>query len=370
MGKKLPSEVLSLVFAFSKEGHSIKSIKTKLSDLGFDIGTTTVHRILHLDGKRWAAKSTNENTPPITHPRRKRVPDVIRKVDKITQGPNPQTYTQLCKRFPMSRRSMHKIIHEDLNKTTHRKRKVHVLSESHKVNRKRTSRKLYENKLAGAKSEFVVTLDEALFYVQDANGERKICYSKDTEECNEFVLPKRERFGEKVMVVGGISGRGTLPLIKVPQNVKINAQYYVKHVLKPLLERHVPKLYKEDTSKVFVHHDAASSHTAAFTRDYAKDLEARLGIKIIRKEDIPVKSPDASPMDFYGFGYLKQQLFKRKCTSIRGIWKCLREEWANIPQETVTKVMDSWKRRLRAITRRDGEHVEQTKDIHKRRLKF
>ena len=114
------------------------------------------------------------------------------------------------------------------------------------------------------------------------------------------------------MVVGAISGRGVLPLIKVPQKVKINAAYYIDFFLKPLLEVHMPKLYGKDTSKVVIHHDAASSHTARLTQKYAKTLKNKLGIKIISNSEIPVKSPDASPMDFFGFGYLK-----RKCCGRR-----------------------------------------------------
>jgi len=85
--------------------------------------------------------------------------------------------------------------------------------------------------LAGDKSKFVVTLDEALFYLSDSNGTRKICYSRKQEEIEEYVTQKSERYGDKIMVVGANSGRGTLPLIKVPPNVKINSKYYVDHVL-------------------------------------------------------------------------------------------------------------------------------------------
>jgi len=45
------------------------------------------------------------------------------------------------------------------------------------------------------------------------------------------------------MVVGALSGRGLLPLIKVPQKVKVTAKYFIDFVLKPLLEIHLPKLY-------------------------------------------------------------------------------------------------------------------------------
>ena len=171
------------------------------------------------------------------------------------------------------------------------------------------------------------------------------------------------------MVVGAICGRGVLPLIKVPAKSKINAQNYIDFVLKPLLEVEIPKLYPGEVNKVFVHHDKATSHTASLTTKYAEDLKRRLGITIISKNDIPVKSPDTSPMDFFAFGYLKQKLFSRRARTLDGVWKVCQKEWNQIPSEMISKVFASWKRRLLTVSKKNGEHIEQTKQIHKRKIK-
>lgn len=247
----------------------------------------------------------------------------------------------MTKRCKIDRKTLSKIIHEDFGKKVRKKRLVHGLKDSHKGNRKRNCRKLYEHHLAGGKAEFMVSLDEALFYLQDCNGTRRIAYTKDPEEMEKFVAPKAEKFNDKFMVVGAICGRGTLPLMKFPSNAKINARYHVEHVLKPLLETHVLSLYGEEASKVYVHHDAATSHTARLTAAYAEDLKQRLGITILKKEGIPIKSPDASPMEFFGFGFLKQKLFRRKATTLQGAWKVLNDEWSKLPQETIENVMES-----------------------------
>ena len=69
-------------------------------------------------------------------------------------------------------------------------------------------------------------------------------------------------FLKTLNVVGGISGRRTLQLVQVPKKVKINADYYIRHVLRPLLEQHLPKLYPNELHQVTVHQDSESSHTA------------------------------------------------------------------------------------------------------------
>src|SRR5207244_12222551 len=113
------------------------------------------------------------------------------------------------------------------------------------------------------------------------------------------------------MVVGAMTGRGVVPLIRVPPKVKINSEFYIEKVLKPLLEDSVAKLYPGETHKIFIHHDKASSHTSRFPAQYAADLKSRLGMTMIPNEEIPVKSHDAITLDFYGFGFLNSEFIYR-----------------------------------------------------------
>ena len=204
------------------------------------------------------------------------------------------------RRAKVSPRTVRRIL-ADLCKTIRRKSKVHVLKPHHMRNRKRTCRKLYEHALAGNKSEFVMTLVEAMFGLHNCKGKRKICYVKKGQSIPENWYVDKDNFYNTFMVVGAISGRGTLRLIKVPKKVKVNAEYYIQKVLKPFLEVQIPKLYPGETLKIVVHHDAASSHTAKKTTAYANDLKRKLGITIIPKQDIPIKSPDTSPLNFFWF---------------------------------------------------------------------
>lgn len=368
MPKILTPEVERVILELSKTNTSQKKIISTLKSQGVSIGRTAIYHVIHGKGIRRSAKALGNTTPPQIRKKPTRTPAVIRKINLFTSKENPPTLSDLSKRCNVSRTTVLRVIHEDLGKKTFKKTKVHALKDSHRANRKSNCRKLYENHLAGQKSEFVVTLDEAWFFLNDTNGTRRICYAKKKSEVENFVVEKKEKFSDKFMVVGAISGRGTLPLFKVPPNVKINAQYYIEHVLKPLVECHIPKLYGEDSSKVFIHHDAASSHTARLTAAYAQEVKEKFGMTIIAKEDIPVKSPDASPMDFFGFGYLKQRLYRRKVKTMDGLWKALREEWGKVTPEMAQKVMESWKRRCRAINLKSGEHIENHIAIHKRKI--
>ena len=121
--------------------------------------------------------------------------------------------------------------------------------------------------------------------------------------------------------------------------------------------------------KVIFHHDKATSHTANLTTSYLEQLRSEIGISYLDKENIPVKAPDASPLDFFGFGYLKQELLKRRARTLEGVWKLCGEVWSQIDLKMIQNVYSSWKRRLRLISARKGEQIEQLKTIHKRAIK-
>lgn len=72
-------------------------------------------------------------------------------------------------------------------------------------------------------------------------------------------------------------------------------------------------------------------------------------------------------MDFFGFGYLKQKVFKRRASTLGGLWKVLNQEWNLVTPETCRKVFENWKFRLRLVRAMSGEHIENTQAIHNRR---
>ena len=108
------------------------------------------------------------------------------------------------------------------------------------------------------------------------------------------------------MVVTGFCYNGKFNLRCVTKNVKINSAYNQAEVLDPLFKTEVPALYGNDSSKVWVHQDKASSHTSRSTAAHMRALEAETGIHAIPFADIPTKSPDAAPMDYCAFGLLKR----------------------------------------------------------------
>lgn len=368
MAPHLTPEQEAVIKTLSKLKYSYSMIMEEVRGHGFSVSLGTINRVLHGIGKNRKARNAGLPRTPKQTPRKVLTPNVLRKIDRMTSKANPPSQREMSRKLGVSLTSVNRSV-KILNKKLRYKTKVHQLTSKQKENRRRVCRKFYENYLKKGNSEFVVSLDEALFSLQDVNGQRRIYYDLATEKNpSKWAYQHKENFCKKFMIVGAISGRGVLPLIKVPQKVKVNARYYIDCVLKPLLEKSVQKLYGKDTSKVIVHHDAASSHTAKLTQEYAKDLERRVGIKIIWNSEIPVKSPDASPMDFFGFEYLKRKCFARRPVTMDGLWKILKQEFSKIDRTMVDRVYQNWNRRCRMIVGEKGSHIENVRNLHSKRI--
>ena len=168
----------------------------------------------------------------------------------------------------------------------------------------------------------------------------------------------------KIMVVTGITARGPLKLRIVPDKVKINTDYYIKHVMKKMIEEELLEMFADDIDKVFIHHDKAPSHTSKKMTEFADQMNDKYGITFIRKEDIPVKGADISPMDFSGFGYLKQAVKRSRVKTLSGLGKKLKEIWSKVTVEQCQNTFRSWKRRCVKVQRQNGAHIEHIQGIH------
>ncbi|UYV60729.1 IKK1 [Cordylochernes scorpioides] len=362
-GERLTLQVEQTIRTLSKEGNSYSVIVKKLKAEGLDVGKATICRVVNGIGKKREAESNGQKFQ-VDRPRPVRTPATVSKVKRLATTENPPSQRQLSRMCGTSLKTINNIIHKDLELDTRRKGKVHKLTPFHMKNRATNARKLYEEHLAGSRSEYTATLDEAWMYVTYCNGIRKICYIKRGNQVpDNWVHQCSETFPKGFMVVGVMTGRGVLPLIKVPSKVKVNSEFYIECVLKPVIEQ-LKDLYPGEMDKVFLHHDKASSHTSNKTQQFLQEMKDTLGLNFIRNSDIPVKSPDASPLDFYGFGMLKQRLFNRRPKTEAGLWKAAQEEWSNVSLSKVKEVFAAWKVRCREIAKKKGKHIEHMKKIH------
>ncbi|CAG7830115.1 unnamed protein product [Allacma fusca] len=308
MAPTFSSEGEAIIRVLSKDKMTYRVIQDKLRKQGNRISIGSISPVFNSKVKLRQAKVNGLPQPKVNRHTIVRNPGNIRQLARYASNVNPLSQRAIARKLGTSHNTVNKIIQRDWAMQTRNKHRRHTLKYSHKKNRKTNARELYERHLA-------VTP----------------------------VMNKKEKFGEKIMIRRAITGRGALPVFKVPHNDKGNSHYYVSDVLKPLLDVEGQKRYGENTLNVYVHHNATSSHNARFTQDYARELKNRTGVTLISNSEIPVKSPDESPVDFFGLGILKKNLFNRRASTLKGLWKVVNEEWNSIPVEKFLQVIVSWK---------------------------
>lgn len=359
MGPKIDRFWEGYITALSDVKFSYSEIIKMCKTRGLVISKGGVSNVLNNKRKSEIPANLDEPGPSRQRTAPKRTQHIVQKVRKFVTKENPSTQRAIAQRVGVSQTTVHKIIHKDLHLEKRFKSRVHKLLPRHVAERRTNCRKLYEGYLAGDKWQYVVTLDEAYVYLSDCNKPRAIYYRKKGQKSfQSWYKECRETFSKGFMIIAGYCSRGKLTLRRVSAKVKINSAYFQQEVLTPLYRQDIPEIYGNDIDKVWVHMDKASSHTSASTAAYLATLQEETQIRAIPFTDIPVKSPDASPLDFCGFGLLKKGLGSRRPRTVEGLWKACREVWSGISQSSLRRSLLEWKVRCRAIVRNRGYQIE------------
>ena len=226
--------------------------------------------------------------------------------------------------------TVNRIIRNTLQAKLRKKCGVHQLNTRQIQNRRQRSWRLYM-KLRNDNWKNYVTSDEAMFYLGGSYGRRKVCYvRKGYDDRHKLKFVKRDAFAAGFMAWAGVCYNVKTEIRIIPKGTKVNSEYYIKNVLKPFIEKDVPKLFPGDTAKDIVfHQDSASSHTAKQTLAYLKNKN----IKCISPVEWMPKSPDAAPMDFGIWGIIKRRLQKRIVNTLTGLKRALKDKWAKTGAE-------------------------------------
>ena len=186
-----------------------------------------------------------------------------------------------------------------------KKRKVQKLTLANVEKRRRRSRRLYLQ-LANGRYRNFITTDESWFYLDVTNGKRKVCDIKKSDPNYDRLIIQQDSCRPKdFMVWGGISAKGKTSLRFVKPNAKTNSDYYINNMLKPFLRRDVARLFPQtEKNRPIFHQDSTPNHVSKKTIVYLEKFK----VKYVKPEEWMSKSPDAAPMDYAIWGYLKQQL--------------------------------------------------------------
>ncbi|PSN37843.1 hypothetical protein C0J52_20787 [Blattella germanica] len=151
-----------------------------------------------------------------------RTPTLIKQVKSKVMRKNPPTQNSIARRKGISPQTVGLIIHENLHLQKRHIARGHHLKENHIEERFTNARKLYERHI----SEY------------------------------------KEKFSKGFMVVADYCSRGQLQSKTVAAKAQFHAVYFQEEVMRSIYLQDIPRLYDRDASKLQIHMDKTSSHTA------------------------------------------------------------------------------------------------------------
>ena len=347
---KISDIVEGRILQLLRQGYSHSRIVHLLKLDGISVAKSTISNV-----KRKIGRQRNSVVKiKILRPTSRLATSIVKKVIKKIDVNNPPTQRSIAKSLHIAQSSVSNIIKKS-GFVLRKKRKVQSLTSSNIMKRRQRSHQLYRQ-LANHRYKNFITTDESWFYLDGTCGKRKVCYIKKSDPNYERMIIQQNTSRPKgFMVWGGISSRGKTKLRFVEPGAKINSDYYINNILKPFLRQDVSRLFpgKEKINMVF-HQDSAPSHTSEKMTRFLNNCK----INYVKPEEWMPSSPDAAPMDYSVWGYLKQQLNKTEIKSLDELKKRLLREWTKIDQVYIDKVLASWPKRVFQIYKARGFHVE------------
>ena len=75
----------------------------------------------------------------------------------------------------------------------------------------------------------------------------------------------------------------------------------------------------------------------------------------------PASSPGLNPCDYAVWGTLEIKIWKHnqfQITTLEDLKKRIVKEWDALPQDVVSRAMNSFRKRIRMVNKRNGGHIE------------
>ena len=181
----------------------------------------------------------------------------------------------------------------------------------------------------------VLFMDESRFNLQFADGRLRV-WRRQGERFDDSNVLERDRFGGgSVMVWGGICHRAKTEIVTIAGT--LTSVRYCDEVIEPVI---VP--FSHQRHATLLQQDNARPHTAIHTRDVLRQNN-------IQVLDLPVRSPDLSPIEHL-WDKLGVKIRQRNdVNNTRVPERALHEEWANTTTEEVRKLIGSMRKRCLSV---------------------
>lgn len=335
---RLESKILvrrALVREYKDAAPSIKQIRIVISNF-------------ETRGTVWPKTHDKKNTVRVRE-------NIAAVAQAINQSPTRST-RKLAAQLSISRRSVQRILKEDLNLFPYKIQLVSKLNPSDYPVRLEFCKKMLEMLEADSTLiDHIFMSDEAHF---DLNGNVNKQNCRFWAETNPNNIHEVELHPERVTVWCAVSSKSIIgPFFFEARGraVTVNSQRY----LAMLKDFFLPELRRKHIAlkDTWFQQDGATPHIANIVMDL---LKSKFKEKFISRNGPmrwPPRSPDLTPPDFFLWGYCKAKVYETNPRNTADLKAEITRVIRSIPQAMLTSVFNGMVIRLRDCIQANGEHL-------------
>ena len=262
----------------------------------------------------------------------------------------------IARKIGISRTSVQRIIARDLDIKMYHRVKAQNLKLTDKEKRVERGNRLLRTVTPAILLRTFFS-DEKIFTVEGVfNRQNDVVYSRAATKADvdeERIHHGKSAFPKALMVSAAVSTLGKTSLYIIDPGTKVNSVYYCDGILSEL----IPEMIDLSGGDFLFQQDGARSHTSAHTLRYLND-NIPATAALLPPEKWPPNSPDLNPMDYAIWSILETEVYKVKIRDLDHLEDRLGEAWAALPQEHVTSVVMSFRKRVRACIAAEGKRFE------------
>ena len=249
------------------------------------------------------------------------------------------------------RRSIRRVIHDDLGFKTYRKLKAPALTEP-QIERRLAFSRWVRKHFDHESCQKICFSDEKMF---DANGQinpkNDVIYAPSRSSANKLGgLSRRRKYPLKVMVWCMVTWNGPSRVVVLPARTSYNSDFYARKVI-PVVEEECARLMGED----FIYQqDGASCHTSQMSIEALENRE----IRYIEPHHWPPNSPDLNPLDYFFWSEVSKRVSVKRSRTRKELVTRIKRAVKEIPLENIRDSIRRFRSRVHEVEQNKGGLIQ------------
>ena len=299
----------------------------------------------------WSKGKQKKSKKTKGRPRTVRSKKLVQKVKKsLERTDQRKSMRQLARENSCDKRTIAKIVYEDLGLKKYTPTVVPRLSAAQKAKRL-TCARWWRKNYTQASSHKIMFSDEKWFDADgQINSKNDVVYANTREEADLIGgLHEVDKYPLKSMCFLAATMNGFSEPVFLPPKTSFNSDFYIDGCMH-IIKRDGRKLIGDD---FIFQQDGAKAHTAN------KSLLAfeNWGIRIIQPCHWPPNSPDLNPLDYFVWNEVAKRMPKKKFSNRQQLESSVKKAIKEIPLEMVQESIKKFLPRVLAVEKNLGGRI-------------